>query len=146
MITWSATSYRAVDLSHRNLWLFPSHLLGEAFAGDKQAFLVLPYFSTGYVNLGPFRLVDFPAGFALSSLVEGRVSVNAAPVPWAHWMDPFPSVEAASRVWATTTTYHSFNLGQIVFPQNPVSLLPILAFWCAVAYRAIVPRRVAPAG
>src|SRR4051812_13820502 len=57
VFTWKTTSYRAVDLSHRNLWPFPKHLLEEAFAGDKQAFLASPYFTTSYVNLGPFRLV-----------------------------------------------------------------------------------------
>src|SRR5207237_7382371 len=32
------------------------------FEGDRQTFLGLPYFTTEYVNLGPFRLVDFQAG------------------------------------------------------------------------------------
>ena len=61
-ITWKTTSYRAVDLGHRNLWLFPKHLLAEGFEGDKLAFLAMPYFSTAYVNLGPFRLVEFAQG------------------------------------------------------------------------------------
>jgi peptide/nickel transport system substrate-binding protein len=61
-ITWRTTFYRALDLGHRNLWLFPYHLLGAAFEGDKQAFLVLPYFTTEYVHLGPFRLADFGQG------------------------------------------------------------------------------------
>jgi peptide/nickel transport system substrate-binding protein len=61
-ITYKTPFFRALDLDHRNFWLFPQHLLGEAFEGDKEAFRALPYFSTEYVNLGPFRLVDFGLG------------------------------------------------------------------------------------
>lgn len=61
-IIWPATLYRALVLGHRSAWLFPAHILGEAFEGDKQAFLALPYFTTEYVNLGPFRLVEFGFG------------------------------------------------------------------------------------
>ncbi|HEY3116687.1 MAG TPA: ABC transporter substrate-binding protein [Chloroflexota bacterium] len=62
LITWNTVFYRSVELHHRNLWLFSKHLLGESFAGDKQAFLAQPYFNSEYVNLGPFRLVDFGLG------------------------------------------------------------------------------------
>src|SRR6266545_3020786 len=61
-ITWPTTFYRALNLGHRDLWPFPRDVLGEAFQGDKDAFLDLPYFTEQYVNLGPFRLVDFGLG------------------------------------------------------------------------------------
>ncbi len=61
-ITWPTTYYRALNLGHRDLWPFPKDLLGEAFQGDKDAFLDLPYFTEQYVSLGPFRLVDFGLG------------------------------------------------------------------------------------
>jgi peptide/nickel transport system substrate-binding protein len=61
-ITWPTTFYRALNLGHRDLWPYPKDLLGEAFQGDKDAFLDLPYFTDQYVNLGPFRLVDFGMG------------------------------------------------------------------------------------
>jgi peptide/nickel transport system substrate-binding protein len=59
---WPNAFYRALDMGHRDLWPYPRALIGEAFRGDKQAFLALPYFSTEYVHLGPFRLVDFGLG------------------------------------------------------------------------------------
>lgn len=62
VITWKTTFYNALDLNHRALWLLPRHILGEAFEGDKEAFRALPYFTTDYVNLGPFRLVDWGLG------------------------------------------------------------------------------------
>jgi peptide/nickel transport system substrate-binding protein len=62
VITWSTTFYDALHLGHRQFWPFPRHLLGDAFQGDKQAFRLLPYFTTEYVHLGPFRLTDFGLG------------------------------------------------------------------------------------
>ncbi|MBM2812271.1 MAG: hypothetical protein HW416_3030, partial [Chloroflexi bacterium] len=62
IITYKTPLFRALDLDHRNLWMFPKHILGEAFEGDKVALLAQPYFSTEYINLGPFRLVDFGLG------------------------------------------------------------------------------------
>jgi peptide/nickel transport system substrate-binding protein len=62
--TWKSVFTGATALDARELWPYPSHLLAEAFQGDKQAFQALPYFTTNYVGLGPFRLVDFGIGDA----------------------------------------------------------------------------------
>lgn len=61
-ITWKTTFFRALQLGHRNFWPFPEHVLAQHFDGDKQAFRGLPYFTTEYVHLGPFRLVDYGMG------------------------------------------------------------------------------------
>lgn len=62
VIRWKTSYFRALELGHRELWLLPKHLLGEAFEGDKNVFLTLPYWTRDYVQLGPFRLVDFGLG------------------------------------------------------------------------------------
>ncbi|MBM2810586.1 MAG: hypothetical protein HW416_1345 [Chloroflexi bacterium] len=62
VVTWRTTFYRALDMSYRTLWLYPRRLLGEALEGDREAFEAQPYFTTQYVHLGPFRLVDFGLG------------------------------------------------------------------------------------
>jgi peptide/nickel transport system substrate-binding protein len=62
VVTWKGPFYRALEIGHRDLWPVPRRLVGEAFQGDKQAFLAQPYFNTEYVALGPFRLVDFGLG------------------------------------------------------------------------------------
>lgn len=59
--TWRTVSSQAVALGWRELWPFPKHLLGEAFQ-DKDVFRAMAYFTTEYVHLGPFRLVDFGMG------------------------------------------------------------------------------------
>jgi peptide/nickel transport system substrate-binding protein len=62
VMTWKMTYAGALQLTWRELWVFPRHILGEAFAGDKQAFRALPYFTTSYVQMGPYRLTDCGMG------------------------------------------------------------------------------------
>lgn len=62
LITWKTTFYRALYVGFVELWPYPKHLLGEAFQGDKEAFLNLPYWTTQYVHLGAFRVADFGLG------------------------------------------------------------------------------------
>jgi len=62
VVTWKVPFSRALDLDLEGLWPLPKHLLGEAFAGDAEAFRHQPYFTTEFVHLGPFRLVDFGLG------------------------------------------------------------------------------------
>jgi peptide/nickel transport system substrate-binding protein len=64
VLTWKSIFTGATALDAREFWPYPSHLLSEAFEGDKQAFQAHPYFTTSYVGLGPFRLVDFGIGEA----------------------------------------------------------------------------------
>jgi hypothetical protein len=99
---------------------------------------------TAVGNELPFQIFGFPVGYALSALFTANIPVNSAPVPWSHWMDGFPSMEAASDTWARTITYHSFNLGQILLPPNFVSLLPILLFWGVAGYLELSRRPAIP--
>ncbi|HZT06705.1 MAG TPA: ABC transporter substrate-binding protein [Chloroflexota bacterium] len=62
VITWHTTFYRALDLIQREFWPLPQHILADPYREDKQSFLGHRYFTTDYVNLGPFRLVDFGLG------------------------------------------------------------------------------------
>ncbi|MBM2812293.1 MAG: hypothetical protein HW416_3052 [Chloroflexi bacterium] len=62
VITWKAPYYRAVELGHRDFWLMPKHVLGQLADPDKEEFLNAPHWSTEYIHLGPFRLVDFGLG------------------------------------------------------------------------------------
>jgi peptide/nickel transport system substrate-binding protein len=62
VITWKTTFFKWRELAYTDLWPFPRHVLGAAFERDKDAFLNLPYWTTDYVQLGAFRLVDFGLG------------------------------------------------------------------------------------
>jgi peptide/nickel transport system substrate-binding protein len=62
VMTWSTTYFHPLELSVRELWPYPRHILAEAFEGDKTAFQAHPYFTADYVHLGPYRLVDYGLG------------------------------------------------------------------------------------
>ena len=65
VITWKTTFYRALQMDLREFWPLPGHLLVDAVAQDKQGFQNLPYWTTEYVHLGPFRLADYGLGQTL---------------------------------------------------------------------------------
>lgn len=62
VITYKSTYINWMALGVREFWLLPRHLLADAFQADKQAFVNLPYWTTDYVHLGPFRIVDYGLG------------------------------------------------------------------------------------
>jgi peptide/nickel transport system substrate-binding protein len=67
VINFKSTYYLADSLGLRLFWPYPRHLLQESYdryAASKNAddFVAQPYFSSGYVNLGPFRVTAFDPG------------------------------------------------------------------------------------
>ncbi|HEY3117979.1 MAG TPA: ABC transporter substrate-binding protein [Chloroflexota bacterium] len=61
VITWKSTYYQALELTHRAFWMYPKHLLGPAM-DTKEDLSHHPYFTTAYLHLGPFRLVEWGQG------------------------------------------------------------------------------------
>jgi peptide/nickel transport system substrate-binding protein len=61
-ISWSSTYYDHLALGPKELGPLPVHLLRDAYLTDKEKFHILPYWNTDYVQLGPFRLVEFGIG------------------------------------------------------------------------------------
>ncbi|MBM2811382.1 MAG: hypothetical protein HW416_2141 [Chloroflexi bacterium] len=62
VMTWKRPIYRGIAPSINLFWPYPKHILGEALQGDVESFRNHPYFTTQYVHLGPFRVVDFGLG------------------------------------------------------------------------------------
>lgn len=60
--TYRAVYFKPTYMGLREFWPLPRHLLAEALDGDPQAFVNLPYWTTSYVHLGAFRLVDYAPG------------------------------------------------------------------------------------
>ncbi len=59
--------YLGSVLGLREFWPQPRHLLQEAYdryvaTGNSDEVVHLPYWTSGYVNLGPFRVTDFDPG------------------------------------------------------------------------------------
>ncbi len=71
VITYRGPFYLGATLGPRLFWPMPQHLLKDAFA-DYQAtknleeFLHLPYWTTAYVNTGPFRVSTFEPGIGIT--------------------------------------------------------------------------------
>jgi hypothetical protein len=81
--------------------------------------------------------IGFPVGFVVGNLLNGNVSINPLPVPWLGWTQQYPSAEAAFAAWyAASPNFNSFNLGEILFPESPASLIPLLLFWGLIFWLA----------
>lgn len=63
--------------------------------------------------------------FILKNLVTGKVSVN--PMPFSNF-ENYP-IETLSEMGKWTQNFNSFNLGEIIFPHSPASILPLICFW-----------------
>jgi len=59
--------YQADSIGLRALWPHPRHILeGPYRTVERQAFINLPYWTSEYVHLGPFRLTEFRPGESLT--------------------------------------------------------------------------------
>ena len=63
VVRWSQIDVRALEA--RALTPMPKHLLEELYQGDKDAFVNSPLFTTEFVGLGPYRLVNWDRGSQL---------------------------------------------------------------------------------
>ncbi len=61
-VTWREWEPRAHSVDHRMMWPVPRHILEDVYTTDKQRFINHPYWSTEYVGLGPYKLVEFVPG------------------------------------------------------------------------------------
>ncbi len=68
VITWKQPYYMADAIGLRPFWPLPSHLLEAEYASvveerkKSQAFMAKPYWTSDYVHIGPFKLVEFRPG------------------------------------------------------------------------------------
>lgn len=62
MVTWKTSFFQSLYLGLREFWPFPKHVLAEQYTADKQAFANLPYWTSAFINTGPYRLADFVPG------------------------------------------------------------------------------------
>src|SRR5581483_3932594 len=70
VLSFKAPYYLADSLGLRLFWPYPEHLLGGAYeaylsSGDPGDVVDRSYFTSTYVNLGPFRLTTFDPGEGL---------------------------------------------------------------------------------
>jgi peptide/nickel transport system substrate-binding protein len=71
VITYKAPYFMATDLGPHAFWPLPRHILGEAYERYLQSksleeIQAMPYWTSEYVHLGPFRLTSFDPGQRLT--------------------------------------------------------------------------------
>jgi peptide/nickel transport system substrate-binding protein len=81
LINWKSAYYLALQLGATSIVPLPSHLLAEAFEGDKTAFQSLPLWTTEWVSAAAYQLVDFGYGETMvferfDNFVLGRPRVD----------------------------------------------------------------------
>jgi peptide/nickel transport system substrate-binding protein len=60
VIYWRGPYYQADSIGVRALWPHPRHILEEPYRTlDRQAFINLPYWTSEYLHLGPFKLSGY---------------------------------------------------------------------------------------
>jgi hypothetical protein len=67
----------------------------------------------------------------LSNILKGNVSIN--PVPFSNFNN-YPHINKLSDIENWTHNFNSFNLGELFFPNQIASLLPLLFFWVIWAF------------
>ena len=66
----------------------------------------------------------------LKQVLNGRVSIN--PFPFSSlekYESEYPSINDFAQVEKWKPNFNSFNLGEILFPNSLLSLLPLMCFW-----------------
>ena len=61
-IHWKTVFVGAGRLSERDLFLLPRHIMEPSFLGDRTAFVNSPYWSSGFVGTGPYRITEWVPG------------------------------------------------------------------------------------
>ena len=67
----------------------------------------------------------------LSNILKGNVSIN--PVPFSNFNN-YPNIDKLSDIKNWAPNFNSFNLGELFFPNQIASLLPLLFFWVIWAF------------
>jgi hypothetical protein len=64
----------------------------------------------------------------LKNITAGKVSIN--PVPFSHF-ENYPDIFKLAEIenWDTMQNFNSFNLGELLFPHQLASIIPLLGFW-----------------
>jgi len=69
------------------------------------------------------------------NIMRGNVSI--CPFPFSHldhYTAMYPSVFDFRNVEKWKPNFNSFNLGELLFPNNLLSILPLICFWCLWGY------------
>ena len=101
----------------------PKHKLEAAYSGDKTGFTNLPFWSTEFVGLGPYKVVDFERGSHMTlkandSYLLGRPKIDEVTVKFIPELNTFTANLLAGGVDVTLGTTISLDQAQVVHAQR----------------------------
>lgn len=125
LIRWKETTIRALRLddSLGGFPPLPRHILGEIFSrGDPQALLAAPYWTVGFVGVGPYRLErwelgSFMEGTAFESYALGRPRIDRVRIVFGADPDAVLATLLAGGAHATLSEAIYFQHGSILNRQ-----------------------------
>lgn len=133
LVRWNATYPMADALSARDWAPLPTHILKTAFESQNaQAFLNLPFWTSEFVGLGPFRLErrepgSFIEGVAFDGYAQGRPKIDRLRVRFASDANTALSSLLAGEVHMAVDSALGFEQGAFLkrewAPQNRGTLL-----------------------
>jgi hypothetical protein len=86
-------------------------------------------------NEVPYHIKNPLIDVILKNLLKGNVSINPFPISFLdHYTAIYPSIYDFGNVEKWRPNFNSFNLGELLFPNSLLSILPLLCFWCLWGY------------
>jgi hypothetical protein len=86
-------------------------------------------------NEVPYHIKNPLIDVVLKNVLKGAVSINPFPVSHLeHYTVLYPSVFDFGNVEKWTPNFNSFNIGELLFPNSLLSILPLICFWCLWGY------------
>jgi peptide/nickel transport system substrate-binding protein len=97
VIEWSQTYPFANAIVDDDLGPLPTHLIESVYKSDKERFAILPYFTTEFVGVGPYRVADWVRGShlvlkAYDRFFGGRAKIDTITV---HFLLSSPTAIAS---------------------------------------------------
>jgi hypothetical protein len=83
----------------------------------------------------PYHIKNPLIDVILKNILKGAVSINPFPISHLdHYTSMYPSVFDFGNVEKWKPNFNSFNLGELLFPNSLLSILPLICFWCLWGY------------
>ncbi|MSQ22990.1 MAG: hypothetical protein EXR58_00285 [Chloroflexi bacterium] len=129
----------------------PKHLLEAAYNGDKTGFIALPYWSSQFVGLGPYKLVDFERGSHMTlkandQYILGRPKIDEITVRFVPDFNTFTANLMAGGIDVTLGTTVSLDQAQAVKAQRDVVVdFTLNGYWGVLYPQLISPSPAAVA-
>lgn len=123
----------------------PKHLLEAAYTADKSTFTTIPYWSTQFIGLGPFKVQSFERGshttlVANDRFVLGRPRIDEITLRFVPDLNAFTANLMAGSIDLTAGTSISLDQAQAVKAQREMTIeFTLNGYWGVIYPQFIDP-------